>query len=482
VKKSKGPTARALDIPTPAWEIIDSAKLQNALDLIHNTANKSRLGSDGNGILSQQIELLPERHDFMSQMYRIAYVAASTSYSIRFRKLADALAAGAQQCAATRDVEGFQRIKGDWEKISLTLTREGTTMVDLLVAKVFLFATVENFRDAAKTLGLEEDFKRFDQLHELKKADRARKTVKGRRDPIQDLIRMRGSILATLSLPLLPNQTTSRVELTESDLRPSRYTDHALVSRAFSIIALLPLGIAALLAWMHQFRQSPILRGLSQRMVDQLRGADWIWIFVGGVLLPFLGYMGFVHFTSMSSREWSFKHTGFVHIYAEFLALLVMMLVLSPVIAAWRLNKRCKVFQLKSPRMWMGVVAAVGAMLAIPTAGWILSMPNFTNAMVYAASVLLILPILWLLGGCLVTLMDHRDEALRRGVLARVMVPVWIFAMVVMALSVPLHYRIEKQWVQQDRLFEIRPEAPAMSTYEWDVTQALRAELLELQR
>jgi hypothetical protein len=51
--------------------------------------------------------------------------------------------------------------------------------------------------------------------------------------------------------------------------------------------------------------------------------------------------------------------------------------------------------------------------------------------------------------------------------------------LVLSAAAVLLRWE-ERYWLAKDRLMAIAPEAPAMSRYEWDVTQVLRAELLDL--
>ena len=50
---------------------------------------------------------------------------------------------------------------------------------------------------------------------------------------------------------------------------------------------------------------------------------------------------------------------------------------------------------------------------------------------------------------------------------------------IVLAATAPVHHAIERHWIQQDRLLEIAADAPALSRYEWLVTQQLRVELLE---
>ena len=87
--------------------------------------------------------------------------------------------------------------------------------------------------------------------------------------------------------------------------------------------------------------------------------------------------------------------------------------------------------------------------------------------------------LLWLVWGLAChALGKPRDGSLRRATLARMMVPAWIFGMLVFALLMPVHYAEERHWIQQDRLLEIPAESPATTRYERDLTEVLRKELM----
>jgi hypothetical protein len=96
-----------------------------------------------------------------------------------------------------------------------------------------------------------------------------------------------------------------------------------------------------------------------------------------------------------------------------------------------------------------------------------------------AAALLGILVLAWLIIG-IRAVFSKRTALLRRVTLSRVLVPAYALGMLLMAASMPLYHAAEKRWLAQDRLMEITPEAPAMSRYEWEVAQAMRAELLEI--
>jgi hypothetical protein len=158
--------------------------------------------------------------------------------------------------------------------------------------------------------------------------------------------------------------------------------------------------------------------------------------------------------------------------------MVVLMIVLPVVIAGWRLAKRGAPLGLASRRAWIGMAAAACAMLAVPAFGAIMLGPN--EIMLGAASILLGVSVLWLVVGFFRNVLGRDVHALRRATLARMVLPAWVFGMGVMAVSMPIHYAQERRWIQQDVLSRISAEKPAPNLYEWDVTQQLRKELLDL--
>jgi hypothetical protein len=467
------------DFKTPEWEIKDAEKLNKTLALIHQAAEKPRFTSYEETLIKQRIPLLPKRHDYVSQIPPIAYMASQTTAVLNLLRLSQAMAAGAQECAARNDVDGFRQIIGDWEHLAKQSTGNGFTLVDLLVARVFLFRPVANFRDAAQTLGLDEETLRFTKLNESQKSEKEARERRGKlNSETENLVEKHGSLFASLSLPMVAKQVKSPPPLTAADLRPARYADNALFSRAASILAWAVLGLCSGFAALHRYRQSPLIRTLSGRMLDLLRTSDWITIFAGGILLPVLWYVAVTRLTPLSAREWSFRSSGFIQHNCQSGSLLVMLILLPVVIATWRLAKRGALLGMRTRFPWAGWLAALSAALATAASGAM--MLGNQNLLIYPAFALLGIPVLWMIIGFSRNVLGTHPHALRRATLARIVLPTWIFGMLVMIATVPPLYLEECHWIQQDRLFEFTAAAPALSRYEWEVTQQLRKELLEM--
>ena len=467
--------------PAPVWKIDDEKRLQDILAAIHQFAGKPRFTGYQKELLRQQISLLPPRRDFVSQILPMVYAASLPSGSIRFRKLTDALAAGAQQCAVNGDVAGFRQITGDWRLLTEAVVRGGETLVDGLVAKVMIMGPVANFRDAAKTLGLEEDAAYFGELYDdsqQEKDDREKRAKARSAD--EDFITRHSSFLGGLTIPMLARQVKTPPVLTENDLRPGRYADHALFERFCTWPAWLLLGICAGMAVLARYRQGPLARRLSLRMVDLLHPSDWAWVMLGGVVFPVIWYFLITRLTPLSGREWSARASMFIQQGGQFGCMALSMIILPGVIAGWRLAKRGTVFGLRKRRPWIGGVMAVATLAGVPAFGAVMLWGQMGDLLKYEGLLVAASAGIWFLVGFAHHVFGRESQALRRATLARIVWPTWVFGMLVMMALVPFHYAEERRWIQQDEIFKFSPELPGLNRYEYDVMQILRGELLEM--
>ncbi|MCX6866482.1 MAG: hypothetical protein NTV46_09745 [Verrucomicrobia bacterium] len=461
------------------WKIKDENRLREALAQIHLAAGKPKFTTYQAALYKQRISLLPRRTDFLSQLEPIVYMRSNSYAIIALLRIRHVLSADAQQCAARQDADGFRQITDDWMKLVQATTRSGETLLDLLVARALYTDSnlLTNFRVAAQSLGLVEEANRFAQLEERAKTDKEARKQSGRTSPVYELATQRGSYLTAMTLPVCSSQVANPPVITEADLRPGRYADHALFERAGSLFAWAMLGFCAGGAALVRFRHKPHVCSMSVRMLDLLRPADWAWLLSGGALLPLLWYFVITRLTPLGVREWSLKSTDCLQALGQFGSLVVLMVVCPVVMSIRILGTRGAVLGLAARRPWPGGLAVAAAAVGIPAFGAVIWQTN--DRLLLYASLLLALAVLWLLVGFCRNIFCRRVHALRRATLARMVIPAWILGMLGFALAVPLHYAEERFWIQQDHLLEISAAAPALSRYEYDVTQILRAELLE---
>lgn len=477
VPSSGGKRSRA----TPVWKIDDEKRLKDSLSAIHGFTSLPRFEPYQKELLTERMPLLPPRRDFVSQYPPIIYAFSMPTSTIQFRRFADVMAAGAQQCAATGDVEGFQQIIRDWKWLSEIAARNSATLVDGLVAKMIITSPLANYRDAARTLGLEKNAAYFEALdHQAQMEKDARNMRHKPLSPMEQLIERRSSVFFGMTGPMVARQVKSPPPLTEHDLKPGRFADHALLERAGSWAGWLLLGIGAGLAGLSGKWGNPLARRLSVRMQDLFRLSDWLWVIVGGLVLPVVWYFAITRFTPLAAREWSARLSMFIQPGGQFGGMLLSMIILPVLIASGRLAKRGAALGLAPRFRWLGWLAAVAALLSIPAYGSWLIWGNSGQIRQYIAFGLSGFAVIWILVGLGLKGFGSVSQALRRATLARLLPPVWVCGMLMLAMLVPYFYSQEKRWIQQDQLFGVSAEFPAPMRYEHEVTKILRGELLEM--
>ena len=472
-------------LKTPVWKIDDEKHLRDCLSAIHQFAGKPRFTAYLNVLLRQRIPLLPPRRDFVSQIPPMLYMTGQNSTSVQFRKLADVMAAGAQQCAVNGDLPGFHQITGDWKSLVSVTSKSGETMVDVLIAKMIFNSPAANFRDAAQALGLPEEASYFAAIHDRWRQEVDAREKRGKAVTADEDFAIRhGAFLGTiLGIPAIGNQVKSPPELTDRDLRPARYADHALFLRFSSWPAWLLLGVCAGIAALARYCHSPLVRSLSGRMVDLMRPSDQAWMIAGGIVFPVLWYFLITRLTPLSAREWSVQASFFIQPSGQFGCMALAIIILPGVIASWRLAKRGGALGLGKRFQWIGWVMAAIALAGVPVFGTAMLWVTLGDKLKSQSLFVLAVAGIWLLVGFSLNVIGRfgvESQALRRATLARIVWPVWVFGMLVLAVLVPFHYAEERRWIQQDEIYKISAEFPGPNRHEYNVTQILRAELLEM--
>lgn len=478
-KQSPGYEARKRGEKT-TYTVIDEKQFVSALGLFHEVARKPRLSPNQLELQKQRIALLPERTDFVSQFPRQVFAASQNCPLIDLRSLVDAISVQAGRYAERKDVAGFQHLVADWRWLVRATAKDGVSLLDVMVAKAFFTMPLSAFSEAAKSLGLEEDGEKFARLHQQNEERREGVRRDPQRRAVTHLVEQKASIMTGLTLTMATNQVDFPPPITEADLLPGRLADHAVFGRAHALASWAILGICAGLAALSCLRGDQAVIRLSKRLQGLFGWSDWLWIGVGGIVIPLLWFLAISRFTPLSAREWGMKPSGFLLPALQLGSLTVLMLVSSAVIASGRLAKRAGFLGLNPRLPWLGWVAVISAALAIPVVGAMTVFPNLGYPLFFIGCGLSGVALLWLVWGFFChALGKPPTQSLRRATLARMMVPAWVFGMLVFALLVPFHYAEERHSIQQDRVLEITAESPAMTRYERDLTAVLRKELME---
>ncbi|HEX7260694.1 MAG TPA: hypothetical protein VF258_02675, partial [Luteolibacter sp.] len=464
------------------YSVIDEAAFANALELFRQAAAKPRLTNHQVELRSQRSPLLPKRRDLVSQFPGQTFDLSQNCGTIKLSSLAEAICIEAGRCAERKDIAGFQQLVTDWRWLVSSAARNGVSLLDLLVAKALFTIPLGHLRDAAKSLGLEADAGKFATLyqqHEDKHGRPRKRMPDSETSETAVIMETKSSVMTWLTLTPGRRQADAPPPISEADLRPGRYTDHALFGRVHALASWAILGLCAGLAALSRMRESETNNRMAGRLQDLLPWQDWVRILAGGITVPLLWFFTISRLTPLSAREWSMRITGFQQPACQLGAMTLLVLVTSAVIAAGCLVKRAGILGPKPRLPWLGWLAVISAALAIPVFGAVMAVGPLGMTAFYTGCSLAGVALLWLAWGFIRhTFRKPSGADLRRATLARIMVPTWIFGMLIFALLVPVYYAEERQWIKQEHLLEITPATNGMSRYEWDLTQVIRKELL----
>jgi hypothetical protein len=463
----------------PKLTVRDQKRSAEALALFQKATSLPRFESYQVELLKQRIPLLPRRTDFASQAIPMGYVAGLPSGNLKLRNVLSVVEAEAERMTSEGDAAGFSSLMNGWRKVLESgLQGSDRTLVDILVFKSLLTAPARRFQSCAERLALPEEASRWKDIATGDDERRARNEDRhfNRRDPLV----WNGSLFAGLSLPVVSRMSDHAPPVREEDLQPGRLADHEGFCRVSSLAAWLVLGLMLGCAAVFPSRGSVLVQRLSRRLVDLLRPVDWAWILGAGMILPLLYYILIYRFTPLGARELSLRVSLFMVPAGQVTSMAFLMIATPLQIARWRLGKRGAMLGWQNKRPWVGWIAVICGALALPAFGLGFLGENGNPSMVMIAAALLgILVLVWLVFG-IRAVFSKGTPLLRRVTLSRILVPAYALGMLLMAASMPFYHAAEKRWLAQDRLMEITPEAPALSRYEWQVAQAMRAELLEI--
>jgi len=461
------------------FTIDDPLRHRAALEHLHTAAAKPRIESYSRDLLRERIALFPERSDFLSQVPAFAYLAGLTAHSVPL-SLGDAIAAEAQRCGDEADLEGYERLKGDLQRVAPGLIADGSTLIEVLIARVVLARGLRNLRDTAAKLGRPEDEEAFRQLElELNPPETVKQQREARAEEKDRLLRRKGSLLARIAFPALDRQLRTPVPLSEAELAPTRRVDHALLGRLFGLGLWAALGLALALVVLFRFRHGDLVRELSLRMRDLLRPVDWAWILAGGTLGPVAWHLAVAQLGPLAAHHWSAGYSAFMLPSGQFTATGWLMLVTPVVLGRGRLGRRAGFLGLRPRHPWIGWLALGCAALSVPVFGLAPYRDEWFQPLTIAGGALLAAAQLWLLGVGLRALARSREKSLAPQSLARILVAPYALGMTLAILSLPVFHRIERQWTARDELFEISVDQPSFTRFEYRVTEQLRRELLE---
>jgi hypothetical protein len=483
--KTKPQSSKAKAAREPKkWEILDQKRFDQkrfdqVLALIHEARTQPSCDDYKFALMREKIPLL-EQGNTTESLASISYFAAMTASDlITMRKLGEVIATKAALLALAKKPTEFRELMADAGWLSRkTLSMEPSTLVAGLVFRGSASDSSQGLASGAKELGIHPEAENYqaiyDRMNEAREANRNRELLV---DGVE--LQRKSNFFASLSLPMVSRQVSHPPEITDADLKPSRLIEHEQASIVFSIGIFLLLGICLAAAWAYRFRQGRLIRRLNERVESLLQMEDWVWMALLGILLPFIYVLIVNRLTPLGGRDFSICGMEFILPSGHFFGLFLIFLI-SPIMAArWRLGKKAASLGYRWGRPWIVWTAMILAAAYIILIG--LVAPSASMDMVSLATLLLLPAKLWLLVVALHTLFTQGSaRKLIRGAVARVIVPVYALAMLLMISLVPILITVEQHWFKQDTFMRLDPAFPASSPYEYRVAAQMQKETRQI--
>jgi len=490
-KKQQTPAQKKAGEPRE-WNILDEARLNEALALIREAAQLPDYDSYEIEMLRKRISLMSSR-TLEEQILTTAHIAGETSTIVALRTMADFISAKCLQLEKSGDTRGLIDLMADSEAFTRKLadTSEGSILHEL-VLQVNVTTLSAQFQTSADKLGIGAE---ADVWRKWSESMQERKKARDRGFNHHDLPDMRhhGGILANLVVPMVGRQVEHAPPFTIEDLGPNRDAEKALFFRGFFISGCLLAGLLMGVILISRLRHPRLIRRLSGRMEQLLDGGDWSWILGLGVVLPLCCMLGVLFLTPFGDRQFGVLHSlPWVHGYPV-LAMLLVCIALVIVIADWRTRKRMAAFDPRRSIAWFGwlIIAALGTAYGAGHeflmgadfiqnwTGWlrdhvpsgdVVLFPNNTVMMVIVGGFLLL---------AILSLFRNGKSTLVQATVTRTLFPALSLAMLLMSLTLPMLAAWEVRSLEHDRLVKPDPEFPSMTPYEYKVAVQLRKEIRE---
>lgn len=481
VKRDYTSRVKSTSDKAAVFTVLDEKALAEALAIVHRIAAKPRFTSHQMELWKQRIPLFQPRRDIVRQIPVWIYYAKLTYPNFCPQTISYILAAGAERCTKNGDINGFHQITRDWHTLAISTTQGDSSTTDLMIAKRLVTSPAANFRDSAHTLGLKEESRYFGAL--IRRAavqNRTRVKRQNSNTMSNHLLKTKSAILGDALQPWPKCQVLSPPPITDADLRPGRYGEHAFLNRLLTVIGCFVLSMVAAFTASARYLTSPLVTRLARRLSNLMRLRDFYLLFLTAVIFPLSWYLVITHFTPCSAREWSAGYLNGIPAVGQFGCFIMSLVTLPFVLASRLLANRANALGLKLRHPWLGVTAAVAALGGVPAFGAVSLYAGFQYGWLVPCIFPAVAMVAPLISERKFNMFSEESRRLRSAVLNQLTQPVLVFGMLMLALLAAFFYAEERHWVPLDHMAEISTEFPAASRYDYEITQILRHEILEL--
>lgn len=476
-KKERSKADKAAGKPRE-WEVLDQNRLDEALKLIREARSQSRFNDYRTDLLRLQIPLMAQDNT-VERLSAVSYLAAMTASDlIVMRKLGDVIGTKASQLAKENDTPRFRELMSDVDHLTRhSMHTEPSNLVAGLVHGVNISMTSESLADGAKMLGIHPEAERYQAIYDTiqQGRDNRRKTellING----VEFIAK--SDMIAGLTIPMVHRQVANPPIITDADLKPGRMIEHEQVATYFSFGMIVVLGLGLLGCWAFRYRQGVFSARFSKRLESLVTRADWFAIIGIGVFLPFFLVVSLNRFTPLGGQDLSVTGMKFLLPAAHYTGLLMLMLILPVLIARLRMGKRTGSFSFNWGKSWFGWASVLFLLACVVLTG--IAVKSGNSGLMATVAVFSTLPQIWLLATIVRAFLSKPSRVLMSGTIARILMPTYATAMLLMVAWVPVLIAAEAHWFRNDSFNRLDPEYPGMTSYEYKVAVQLQKETLEI--
>ena len=465
---------------TPEWDVLDAAKFHDSLALLREARGQSQCESYAIQLHRQRMKLLPLRTP-AETIYAIGSIYGNGDFcETSLREVGRVIAAKAWLTGEANDSDAFRELLIDadgflWKRAGA----EVGSVLPELITTVGAFTMVHNLKPVAEKFGIDNEAGRLraisDRVHKRERLRETRKSIVSR-----DLLRAHGSDLAAnLIAPVYTQNLQHPPLLSLDEIKPGRLMDHEALSWTNSYFMWASLiGMTGIVA-AYRFRLPVLIRRLAGRLESLMRPADWLLVLGFGIFMPIAWFATINRFTPLGGRGVSVSYgmSDPPLLLVQILGLAVLLILFPGIIARWRMRRRMKVFGFMSKRLALDFLAAACAAAFIPVYGS--AVVNSSTAATIVAWGLAAISLLLLILISTKALLGPPTNLLRCGIIARILLPAYAFAALIVISATPLFKFAAFHWFEKDQLVRPDPDYPVASRFEHKAAVQMRKELRE---
>jgi hypothetical protein len=478
-KKGVGERARpkrgsgsAMAAPFQIWK---PSALDEAIQLLEEGARLPDYNPYRRELLTKRLAIFPPGDDVLGRKLARDYLFDLLVEGLQIHhEIAQAVSVRGYELARAGDRERFLRLVNAWESFCRrSLEMKPTTWMEPAFAGRAMSVAAEHLEAAARDLGehgMESRYARVRRAFEQRKA--AAKTKWTR-----EWDRSRGGIERWQFISRF-NQVDNPPPIPDDDLIAASKAEHAVLARLLAVAAWLIFLVAAIAAAAVRFRHGKQARRVSASLADVMTWKDHAWIAGAGVLIPYALFQVVEQFTPCGGRSYTLHLAG-PSDYLRATSAMIVMTSAAFIVAGNRLGKRLGFPGWKRPMIPALIVGGFGVLAWI--AGCVTGCTAYDIPFAvdeWPQAGLAITGVLACIAGIATTLVN-RYAALRWLICCRTIIPAYVFAMLVMAASVPCQHGIERYWTNRNHM-KIDPALPAIDPYDYEVAGLIQEEMLEI--